>query len=119
MIEDKNIGAMEFQSAKSVQLLVEAERRAYADRAQYLGDADFVKVPVKTLVSEPYLRERMKDFTPGHAGNSVAIKEGSIKESEETTHLSVIDADGNAVAVTTTLNGGYGSRTVVSGAGLF
>jgi len=117
MIEQKNIGAMKFQSAESVQLLAEAERRAYADRAKYLGDADFVKVPVKTLVSKAYLDERMKDYTPGKAGNSKDTKEGNIPESEETTHLSIIDAEGNAVSVTTTLNGGYGSRTVVSGAG--
>lgn len=117
MIEQKKIGETKFQSAASVQLLTEAERRAFADRAKYLGDADFVKVPVKTLVSEAYLRERMKDFQPGVAGNSRSTKEGVIPESEETTHLSVIDAAGNAVAVTTTLNGSYGSRTVVSGAG--
>ena len=117
MIEQKKIGAMKFQSAASVQLLTEAERRAFADRAKYLGDADFVKVPVKNLVSDAYLQERMKDFRPGIAGNSQATKEGMIKESEETTHLSVIDAAGNAVSVTTTLNGSYGSRTVVSGAG--
>ncbi len=117
MIEQKNIGAMKFQSAESVQLLTEAERRAYADRAKYLGDADFVKVPVKTLVSKAYLDERMKDYTPGKAGSSKDIKEGYIPESEETTHLSIIDGEGNAVSVTTTLNGGYGSRTVVGGAG--
>jgi gamma-glutamyltranspeptidase/glutathione hydrolase len=117
MIEQKKIGAMKFQSAASVQLLTEAERRAFADRAKYLGDADFVEVPVKTLVSDSYLRQRMKDFRPGIAGNSQSTKEGMIKESEETTHLSVIDAAGNAVSVTTTLNGSYGSRTVVSGAG--
>ncbi|MES1225228.1 MAG: gamma-glutamyltransferase, partial [Bacteroidota bacterium] len=82
-----------------------------------LGDPDFVKVPVKTMVSDAYLNERMKDYEPGKAGNSKTTAAGMIKESEETTHLSVIDAYGNAVAVTTTLNGGYGSRTVVSGAG--
>jgi len=117
MIEQKNIGEMKFQSAASVQLLTEAERRAFADRAQYLGDGDFVKVPVKTLVSEDYLKERMKDYRPGIAGNSQSTQQGQIKESDETTHLSIIDAAGNAVALTTTLNGSYGSRTVVSGAG--
>jgi gamma-glutamyltranspeptidase / glutathione hydrolase len=117
MIEQKKIGTMQFQSAASVQLLTEAERRAFADRAKYLGDADYVKVPVKTLLSDAYLQQRMKDFRPGLAGNSQSTKEGMIKESEETTHLSVIDAAGNAVSVTTTLNGSYGSRTVVSGAG--
>ena len=117
MIEDRNIAAMKFQSAESVQLMTEVERRAYADRGEFLGDPDFVKVPVKTMVSADYLKERMKDYEPGKAGNSKATTAGMIKESEETTHLSVLDAYGNAVSVTTTLNGGYGSRTVVSGAG--
>ena len=117
MIEDKNLGALKFHTKESVQLMVEAERRAYADRAKYLGDADFVKVPVKTLVSDRYLQERMKDFVPGKAGSSVQTREGNVAESEETTHLSIIDKWGNAVSVTTTLNGGYGSRTVVGGAG--
>ncbi|MEJ7588050.1 MAG: gamma-glutamyltransferase family protein [Ferruginibacter sp.] len=117
MIEKKGIGEMKFQSAASVQLLTEAERRAYADRAKYLGDADYVKVPVKTLVSDAYLQERMKDYDPGRAGSSASVKEGLINESKETTHLSIIDAEGNAVAVTTTLNGSYGSKTVVSGGG--
>lgn len=117
MIEQRNIGAMKFQSAASVQLMTETERRAYADRAQFLGDADFVKVPVKTLVSDKYITQRMADFTPGKAGSSEVVKAGNVKESEETTHLSIIDKDGNAVSVTTTLNGGYGSRTVVTGAG--
>ncbi|MEP6677172.1 MAG: gamma-glutamyltransferase [Ferruginibacter sp.] len=117
MIGKRNISSMQFQSAESVQLMTETERRAYADRAYFLGDPDFVKVPVKKMVSDKYLEERMKDFIPGKAGSSTMIKEGNIKESEETTHLSVIDKDGNAVSITTTLNGGYGSRTVVSGAG--
>jgi gamma-glutamyltranspeptidase/glutathione hydrolase len=118
MIEDKNIAKMGFQSVAAVHLMVEAERRAYADRAAFMGDADFVKVPVKKLTSDAYIRERISDFDPGKAGTSTAIKEGNIKpESEETTHLSIIDKYGNAVSVTTTLNGGYGSRTVVGGAG--
>ncbi len=117
MIEDKNIATMQFQIAASVQLMTEVERRAFADRAQFLGDPDFVKVPVKTMVSARYLQERMKDYEPGKAGNSKTTLAGMIKESEETTHVSVVDNSGNAVSVTTTLNGGYGSRTVVSGAG--
>ena len=112
-----NLSDMKFETPQSVQLMVEAERRSYADRAKFLGDPDFVKVPVKTLVSDEYLRKRMSDYTPGKAGNSVDTKEGVIKESEETTHFSILDKDGNAVAVTTTLNGGYGSKTVVAGAG--
>ncbi len=117
MTEAKNIGSMGFLTAASVQLMVEAERRAFADRGTYMGDADFARVPVKTLVSDAYLRQRMADFVPGVAGNSQQTKEGMIKESEETTHLSIVDSEGNAVAVTTTLNGNYGSYTVVEGAG--
>jgi gamma-glutamyltranspeptidase / glutathione hydrolase len=117
MIEQKNIAAMKFQTVKSVQLMTEVERRAYADRATFLGDPDFVKVPINKLVSPAYLAERMQDYNPNVAGNSKITKGGSITESEETTHLSVIDKEGNSVSVTTTLNGGYGSKTVVSGAG--
>ena len=117
MIEDRNIAAMQFQTAASVQLMTEVERRAFADRGEFLGDPDFVKVPVETLVSTGYLKERMKDYEPGKAGNSKTTQAGVIKESEETTHLSVFDAEGNAVAVTTTLNDSYGSHTVVAGAG--
>ena len=117
MIADKNIAAMKFQTPASVQLLTEVERRAYADRAEFLGDADFVKVPVKTLTSPAYLAMRMNDYDALKAGTSKAIIAGVIAESEETTHLSVIDAAGNAVSVTTTLNGHFGSRTVVAGAG--
>lgn len=117
MIEDKPIKEYGFQTIQSVQLMTEVERRAYADRAKYLGDVDFYKVPVKRLTSEEYIKERMKDYDPAKAGTSKDIGAGVIAESEETTHLSVYDKDGNAVAVTTTLNGGYGSRTVVGGAG--
>lgn len=117
MIEHRNIAAMKFQTPESVQLMTEVERRAYADRAEFLGDPDFVKVPVKTLVSEAYLTERMKDYQPGIAGNSKITGPGTIKESEETTHFSVLDSEGNAVAITTTLNDSYGSHTVVAGAG--
>jgi gamma-glutamyltranspeptidase/glutathione hydrolase len=110
----KEIG---FQNAETVQLITEVERRAYADRAEHLGDPDFYKVPVKGMVAPDYLAARMAGYKPGVAGKSTDVKPGTPKESEETTHLSVIDAQGNMVAVTTTLNGGYGSRTVVGGAG--
>ena len=121
MIENKNIASMGFQSTQAVQLMVEAERRAYADRAEYMGDADFYKVPVDKLTSDAYLQERMKNYDPVKATPSHVIKAHSLQavESEETTHLSVIDKDGNAVAVTTTLNGSYGSRTVIGGGGFF
>lgn len=117
MSDSRGLSDMKFETVRSVQLMTEVERRAYADRAKFLGDPDFVKVPVKTLVSDDYLKKRMSDYDPGKAGNSEDIKEGIIKESEETTHFDVLDSDGNAVSVTTTLNGGYGSRTVVAGAG--
>jgi gamma-glutamyltranspeptidase / glutathione hydrolase len=117
MIADRDMAAKGFQTPESVQLMVEAERRAYADRAFFLGDPDFVKVPTQQLTNPDYIRQRMADYVPGKAGNSKDTKEGAIAESEETTHLSVVDKYGNAVSVTTTLNGGYGSRTVVGGAG--
>ena len=121
MIEDRNIGAMGFQSVQAVQLMTEAERRAFADRAEYMGDADFYKVPVSMLSNDVYLQERMKSYNPGKATPSSEVKPGTLlrSESEETTHYSVIDKEGNAVAITTTLNNSYGSRTVVGGAGFF
>jgi gamma-glutamyltranspeptidase / glutathione hydrolase len=121
MIEGRNIAAMGFHSVQAVQLMTEVERRAYADRAEYMGDADFYKVPDAKLGSDAYLKERMQTYNPEKATPSTDIKPGVAtgKESEETTHLSVIDKDGNAVSVTTTLNNSYGSKTVVGGAGFF
>jgi gamma-glutamyltranspeptidase/glutathione hydrolase len=118
MIEPFPVGSYGFHSPQAVQLMVEAERRAYADRAEFLGDADFVKVPVKKLTSAEYLKQRMADYDPSKAGSSKLINHGNINpQSEETTHLSVYDKEGNAVSVTTTLNNNYGGRTVVGGAG--
>jgi gamma-glutamyltranspeptidase/glutathione hydrolase len=117
MIEKYPVGSYGFESIRSTQLMVEAERRAYADRAQHMGDPDFWKVPQKTLMSDTYLAERMKDYDSTHASKSTDIKAGIAHESEETTHISIIDADGNMTAVTTTLNNSYGSKTVVGGAG--
>jgi gamma-glutamyltranspeptidase / glutathione hydrolase len=120
MVEDQPLPSYGFLSPQAVQLMTEVERRAYADRAEYMGDADFYKVPEDEITSDVYLKERMKDYQPNVAGNSQQIKAGILpKESEQTTHLSVIDAEGNAVAVTTTLNNSYGSKTVVGGAGFF
>lgn len=121
MIENRNIASMGFHSPAAVQLMIEAERRAYADRAEYMGDADFYKVPVAMLTNNVYLQERMKSYDSAKATPSDIIKPGflQVAESEETTHLSVMDNEGNAVAVTTTLNGSYGSRTVIGGAGFF
>ncbi|MES1218923.1 MAG: gamma-glutamyltransferase [Bacteroidota bacterium] len=119
MVEKRNLGSLGFHTPKSVQLMTEVERRAYADRAEYMGDADFYKVPVNKLTDDVYLENRMKDYDSTKAGSSVAIKPGQIKESEQTTHLNVIDKEGNAIAITTTLNNSYGSKTVVGGAGFF
>lgn len=121
MIEDRNISSMGFHSVQAVQLMTEVERRAFADRGEYMGDADFYKVPVEMLTNEVYLQERMKDYNPQKATPTSAIAAGRLlkAESEETTHLSVMDNEGNAVSVTTTLNNSYGSRTVVGGAGFF
>lgn len=120
MVEARPLPQWGFLSPQAVQLMIEAERRAYADRAEYMGDADFYKVPVAQLTDSGYLKKRMQDFVPGKAGSSTTIKPGTVvKESEQTTHLSVLDGDGNAVSVTTTLNNSYGSKTVVGGAGFF
>ena len=117
MVEKFPLQDYKFQTAKSVQLMIETERRAYADRAEHMGDPDFWKVPIKTLTSDAYLTQRMSDFIPLKAGNSKAINPGVIHESEETTHISIMDAFGNMVSITTTLNNTYGSKTVVEGAG--
>ena len=119
MIENQPLQSYGFESVKAVHLMTEVERLAYADRAKYLGDQDFFKVPVKTLTSKAYITQRMKLYNPEKAGNSTDIQSGNIgsTESEETTHLSVCDKNGNAVSVTTTLNGSFGSKTVTGHAG--
>lgn len=116
-IEPFDLRNMGFQSAATVHLMVEAERRVYADRAMHLGDSDFYNVPVVGLTDSNYIATRMKDYNADRAGNSSEMKAGQPNESEQTTHLSIVDKQGNAVAVTTTLNGGYGSSVVVKGAG--
>jgi len=110
-----------FNSAKTIHLMTEAERRVYADRATYLGDPDFFKVPLKALMDDQYNDERMSTFDPDKATLSAKVKRGKIAgyESEETTHFSIVDAKGNAVSITTTLNGWFGSHVVVAGSGFF
>ncbi len=119
MVESYPVKEWGWNSAKSVHLMVEAERRVYADRASYLGDPDFFAVPVKGLLDKDYLTHRMADFSKERATPSTEIKAGEpvVYVSEETTHFSIVDASGNAVAVTTTLNSGYGSGIVAEGAG--
>lgn len=118
MVEGLPLRSYGFQSPKAVHMMTETERLAYADRAKYLGDRDYYSVPVKTLTSESYLHERMSLIPPDKAGTSKDIQAGVLSPaSEETTHLNVYDREGNAVSITTTLNGGYGNKVVVGGAG--
>ncbi|MDQ1162728.1 gamma-glutamyltranspeptidase/glutathione hydrolase [Chryseobacterium sp. SORGH_AS 447] len=117
----ENLEKYQQNSTKAVQIMVEAERRAFADRAEYMGDPDFIQDKTAYLISDDYLRNRWKSFSFSKATRSAEV--GKIirqpKESTETTHISVIDKEGNAAAVTTTLNGLYGSKVIVSGAGFF
>jgi len=108
-----------WNSDSTTRVMIEAERRVYADRSKYMGDPDFLQVPIETLISREFLKERWRDFSFLKATPSSEINPGSIPgyESLETTHFSVVDKDGNAVAVTTTINGGYGSLVTVKGAG--
>lgn len=106
----------------AMHLLIEAERRAYADRALFLGDQDFFDVPMDKLLDSNYLHQRMTDYSPALASVSDSVSQFDVQvqiESFETTHTSIIDADGNAVSTTTTLNGNYGSKVVVRNAGFF
>ncbi len=111
-----------FHSYKTTHLMVEAEKRVYADRAKYLGDADFYPVPVDSLLNTQYLQQRMANFDPEKATPSDRILAGNVvlhKESFETTHISIIDPDGMAASCTTTLNSNYGSKVIVDGYGFF
>lgn len=121
MIEPFDIAKMGHNSTQAIQVIVEAERRAYADRSVYLGDPDFVKIPVKELISEKYLKQRMANFNPEKASLSSEIREGKVTstESTETTHYSIVDQFGNAVAATTTLNDGFGSKYYCDELGFF
>jgi gamma-glutamyltranspeptidase/glutathione hydrolase len=117
MIAPYNVEKMGLNTLASVNLMVESQRRAYADRAEHMGDPDYWKVPTKTLISNSYAQARMNDYKEGVAGSSKITVAGGAQESEQTTHLSVIDKEGNMVAITTTLNDTYGNKTIVAGAG--
>jgi gamma-glutamyltranspeptidase/glutathione hydrolase len=118
-IENYNIKNYGFNSLKTINLMAELESRVYADRATHLGDPDFYKVPIEKLINSNYLENKFKNINPLKKTPSNEIKEGSItyNESNETTHFSIVDKFGNAVSITTTLNGSYGSKVVVDGAG--
>ena len=121
MIAPFDLAKMGHNSTKSIQVIVEAERRAYADRSYYLGDPDFVKIPLKALMADDYLKQRMSNFSFEKATLSSDIKEGKVtyNESTETTHYSIVDQFGNAVSSTTTLNDGYGSKYYCDELGFF
>ena len=120
-IEPFNIGQYKHNSKKYIQLIVEAERRSYADRSYFLGDPDFVDIPTESLISTKYLSQRMKSFNWNKATKSSDLTRGSLLgfESDETTHYSIVDHYGNSVSVTTTLNGAYGSKVFVDKGGFF
>jgi gamma-glutamyltranspeptidase/glutathione hydrolase len=121
MLEPHNLGKLGYHTPAAVALITEAQRRAYADRATYLGDPDFGKVPVAQLLAKDYNKQRASTIRPdGQATPSASITAGTglpRYESDQTTHYSIVDALGNAVSCTTTLNGAYGSKVVVAGAG--
>jgi gamma-glutamyltranspeptidase/glutathione hydrolase len=105
-----------FGSAEQVHLVTEVMRRAFADRNAYLGDPAFVEMPVGTLISQAYATRRAADISPDQATPSTDVSPGPA-EGTHTTHYSVVDALGNAVSVTTTINSGFGSAVTVAGAG--
>jgi len=121
MLESFDLAGMGHNSPDYIQVLTETERRAYADRNYYLGDPDFVEVPVTELLDRDYLKYRMESYDPEKATLSSEISQGQIQfvESDETTHYSIVDQFGNAAAITTTLNGAYGSKLYCDDLGFF
>lgn len=118
MIEDQPIADWGFRDPRTIHLLVEAERRAFADRAEYLGDPDFYPVPLAALTDPAYARQRMESFDPAQATPSSELGHGALRpEPTETSHFSIVDLEGNAVSITITLNSAYGSRVWVKDAG--
>lgn len=121
MIEPFDIKKLQHNSADYIHLLSEVERRAYSDRNYFLGDPDFITIPEKELLDENYLKNRMQNFSFENATSSKEVSHGDIQvvESDETTHYSIVDTNGNAVSVTTTLNGAYGSKLYCDELGFF
>jgi gamma-glutamyltranspeptidase/glutathione hydrolase len=120
-LEPYDIASYGHNTVKSIQLITEAERRSFADRSYYLGDPDFIKIPLDTLISSNYVQNRMADFSWDKATPSSTVTHGNIVgfESNETTHYSIVDKYGNAVSASTTLNGAFGSKVYVSEGGFF
>lgn len=120
MLEPFNFDKLDHNSPEAVHLITEVMRRAFADRANFLGDPDFVKIPIKGLISKAYAKKRMSNFSDQHASSSTKLGAGNPigYESDSTTHFSVVDQLGNAVSSTQTINGGFGSGVVVQGTGI-
>ncbi|MDA7707988.1 gamma-glutamyltransferase [Flavobacteriaceae bacterium] len=121
MIENYNLNELGHNSELYIQLLIEAEKLSFADRSKYLGDPDFNYIPTNELLDSDYLKSRFKSFSFDGTQSSESIDPGNIliNESNETTHYSIVDKFGNAVSVTTTLNGNYGSKLIPSKLGFF
>ncbi len=121
MIEPYDLDKFGHNTTKTIQVITEAERRAYADRSFYLGDPDFVDIPNKELISDDYLKNRMSSFTFDKATLSSDVSYGNVQvvESNETTHYSIVDQFGNAISTTTTINGAFGSKLYCSELGFF
>ena len=121
MMEPYDLSSYGHNSVKSIQLFTEASRRAYADRNYFLGDPDFVEIPLKELLSDQYLQDRMQNFSFDKATKSSEVSHGEVQivESDQTTHYSIVDSFGNAIAATTTINGGYGSKLFSDELGFF
>jgi len=119
--EKYDISELGFNSAETIHIKTELERRVFADRATHLGDPDYYDVPVRLLTSDSYNKKRFSDIRKNKKTDSQEIKEGNVEiiESVETTHFSILDAEGNAVAITTTLNSFMGCKVMVDGAGFF
>lgn len=119
ILEGYDLRSMGFNSAAKYHVITEAMRRAFADRAEYMGDADFVDVPVNTLIDKKYAEQRRQSIDLARASSSAEIGHGKVaaKEPTETTHYTVVDAEGNVVANTYTINNGFGSAVTVKGAG--
>ncbi|MFD2098521.1 gamma-glutamyltransferase [Flagellimonas iocasae] len=121
IMEPYDVSKYGHNSTKTIQLFTEASRRAYADRNYFLGDPDFVDIPLDELLSDSYLQERMENFSFDKATLSSEVSHGEVEivESMETTHYSIVDSEGNAISTTTTLNGGYGSKLYCAELGFF
>jgi gamma-glutamyltranspeptidase/glutathione hydrolase len=120
ILEGFDLHKMEASSSDRYHVMAEAMRRAFADRAEYMGDSDFVKVPVQGLIDKSYATTLRRTINTDRASTSAEVRAGHPAgyESDETTHFTVVDAEGNAVANTYTLNNSYGSAAVAKGTGL-